>query len=414
MDVLKMFPRTLMASLLLLLGQVTAFAGAVEPHQPQNDGDGRMLITIVDPHHNQRVAIPGETGAYAVRRGYEPSALVQRRLRGIARRHALQIIDGWQMASLGVYCALVEAKAEPVRTRQQVLQALRADRQVESAQPLNAFDVRGTMAPDDPYAALQAAHTAMAIDKAHRWATGKGVRVAVIDTGIDARHRDLRKRIRESRNFVPGEHAAEVHGTAVAGVIGAIAGNGLGGYGVAPDVALFAYRACWDAPGSAGSVGRCDSFTLARALDRAIDKSVDVVNLSLAGPADPLLTRLVDEALAKGIVVVGPQVADTRAQFPTAIDGVIAVTSAPVDGAISAPGADVLTTVPRDAFDFMQGVSFATAHVSGVVALIRERQPDASPGAVYEALRSSADTVPAGAVVNACRALDSIAGTSCE
>ncbi|MEO0421796.1 MAG: S8 family serine peptidase [Pseudomonadota bacterium] len=407
-----MFARALIAGLALLLMQPAAFAGAVAP-EPAADDERRMLITIVDPQHNQRVAIPGETGAYAVRRGYSPSGVVQRRLRGIARRHALEVIDGWQMASLGVYCALVEAKPEPMRTRQQVLQALRADRQVESAQPLNAFEVRGAMAVDDPYASLQAAHTAMDIGKAHRWATGKGVRVAVIDTGIDARHKDLRKRIRESRNFVPGEPAAEIHGTAVAGVIGAIAGNGLGGYGVAPEVSLFAYRACWDAPGSGGSAGRCDSFTLARALDRAIDKAVDVVNLSLAGPADPLLTRLVDEALAKGIIVVGPRVADARAEFPATIEGVIAVTSAPVDGAIAAPGADVLTTVPSDAFDFMQGVSFATAHVSGVVALLRERQPDASPNVIYEALRSSANMVPEGAVVNACHALDSIADTAC-
>lgn len=400
--------------LLLLLALALYALGASAQGAPDH-GPGRLLVTIVDPQHDTRVALPGETGAYAVRRGYAPSGWVLRQLRKVTRDHQLELVDGWQMASLGVYCALVQIKADPPgRTRQEVLDALRADDRVETAQPLNAFSVRQdpTPEPSDPYAPLQDAHAAMDVAKAHRWATGKGVRVAVIDTGVDARHRDLRKRISESRNFVPGDEAVEVHGTAVAGVIGATAGNGLGGHGVAPDVSLYAYRACWVEAGSSKK-GRCDSFTLARALDRAIDKRVDVVNLSLAGPADALLSRLVAKALAQGIVVVGPLVDNARAPFPATVKGVIAVSDRPAAQGVFAPDSDVLTTIPADAFDFMNGVSFATAHVSGIVALLRQLRPDATPARVYEALRSSTDGSGEPLVVNACRALDSLADTRC-
>jgi subtilisin family serine protease len=79
----------------------------------------------------------------------------------------------------------------------------------------------------------------------------------------------------------------------VAGIIAADAGNGIGIIGVAPEVKLLALRACW--PAQAKSV--CSSFTLAKALTFALERAPQVVNLSLAGPQDPLLERCSSSSL---------------------------------------------------------------------------------------------------------------------
>jgi subtilisin family serine protease len=95
-------------------------------------------------------------------------------------------------------------------------------------------------------------------------ATGRKVTVAVVDSGIESNHPDLAGQVAVEENFVDGQkYVAELHGTAVAGVIAARAGNGVGIEGVAPDARLLALRACWQA----GSATRCNSFTLAKAIN---------------------------------------------------------------------------------------------------------------------------------------------------
>src|SRR5206468_548036 len=79
------------------------------------------------------------------------------------------------------------------------------------------------------------------------------------------------------------EAVAELHGTAVAGIIGARADNSVGIVGVAPEAGLMALRACWQAPPDE-SAAVCSSFTLAKALQFAIDNNAKVINLSLGGP----------------------------------------------------------------------------------------------------------------------------------
>ncbi len=288
-------------------------------------------------------------------------------------------------------------------------------------QLLNYFSV--TASPpryDDPYYELQPGLVALQLSASHAWATGKGVRVAVIDTGVDTAHPDLAGRLAGIRNFVDRSQRAfdaDVHGTAVAGVIAARTNNGLGMVGVAPDAELVALKAC--AQVEAGqSAARCTSFTLAKALDFAIGEDVDVINLSLTGPPDPLLERLVQSALQAGIVVVGAAAPDADDAFPGGTDGVIAVapTKRPAHGEgkspISAPGSQILSTSPDAGFDFFNGSSFAAAHVSGVVALIKQRKPHLSTEVVKGLLEGTAE--PATGQVNACLALERIvAGGAC-
>src|SRR5690606_21862937 len=94
--------------------------------------------------------------------------------------------------------------------------------------------------------------------------------------------------------------------------------------GIAPDARIAALRACWPVNGSS-SGAQCSSFTLAQALETAIELDPALVNLSLTGPTDPLLSRLLDEAMERGIVIVAAEPATLDAAvFPASHAGVIA------------------------------------------------------------------------------------------
>ena len=159
---------------------------------------------------------------------------------------------------------------------------------------------------DDPYGEMQSAVRDLGLEQAHSLATGRGVTVAVIDSGVDANHPDLDGRVSVAHDLVNSPQApshGEVHGTAVAGIIASVANNNEGIIGVAPDVDIAALRACWAVAG-ASSESHCSTFTLAQALDVAITLEPDIINLSLAGPFDPLLAQLLDKAIGQGAVVV--------------------------------------------------------------------------------------------------------------
>ena len=169
--------------------------------------------------------------------------------------------------------------------------------------------------------------------QAHRLSQGAAVRIAVIDTGVDYRHPDLRGRVIARLDFVgrrSDDFTADRHGTQVAGVIAATADGGQGVLGIAPESRLIVLKACWPLQQDAAEAA-CDSFTLAQALEAAIAAHADVVNLSLAGPPDPLLARLIEYGMRQGIIYVGavaPPTSRLTHSFPVAIPGVLAVQSA--------------------------------------------------------------------------------------
>jgi subtilisin family serine protease len=223
----------------------------------------------------------------------------------------------------------------------------------------------------------------------------------------------------------PG-HDHDIHGTALAGVIGAVAGNGEGIVGVAPDSKLVVLKACRQEKRNAPAA-ICDTLTLAKALNKAITLMPDVVNLSLTGPYDPLLIQLVQEAIARGIVVVASDPGGENPQnraFPASVERVIRVHAAAVqppddlacgelDGSqICAPSADVLTTFPNAAYNFLSGSSIAAAHVSGVIALLLELNPTLTVTEVTEILRPVDEDV-APRLVNACTVIEKIRSVNC-
>ena len=153
---------------------------------------------------------------------------------------------------------------------------------------------------------MQTGFQSLGIAELHKSSTGQGVRIALIDTGVDVDHPDLKGQISYSENVAPepsDHNLAEIHGTAVAGVLSARADNGIGIAGIAPEAEILAFRACWpDKPGSLAA--RCNSFTLALALNQAIRMNSRIINLSLSGPEDPLLKMLIEKALSEGIIVI--------------------------------------------------------------------------------------------------------------
>jgi hypothetical protein len=347
----------------------------------------------------------------------------------LQQAYGLRAVGAFPLSSLGVQCVVFEVP--PDRSMSDTVARLAADPRVESAQPNQLF--RGlAVSHDDPYASMQYGTRAIHADLAHRWATGKGVSVAVVDTGVDTHHPDLRGRIARSASFVQGgEHSfsEDTHGTAVAGIIAAVAGNRIGIVGVAPEARIVAAKACWHRrPRDLRAV--CSSWTIAKAVDYAIAGRVAVLNLSLGGPADPLLSRLIERAIERRISVIAAVMdqGGPAPGFPASLEPVIAVVATDPDGSVhapaglsrpgvlAAPGIDVLTTAPRGAYDFHSGSSLAAAHVSGVVALLLERDPTLTPAQVRGLLTDTARPPAGGAVaarsVDACAALARLVGAS--
>jgi hypothetical protein len=398
----------------------------------EQDAERYIILTMTDAAHEELVR--GER----VDREAELPPLYARFLSNLSRTYGLRRVADWPLSSLDIRCLVFEVA--DTRDRDSTIAALSRERFVESAQRLSTFDVSSdgkqpsavALAQssynqggydqggyNDPYRKLQYGFDEMQIAEAHRWATGKGVRVAVIDTGLDTRHPELRERITGIRNFVDRDgdaFNADVHGTAVAGVIAAASNNKVGLVGVAPEADLLGLKACWKSEGD-GRTARCSTFTLAKALNFAIDQGVDIINLSLGGPSDPLLARLVARALERNILVIGAVTPKWPGGFPAGVSGVVAVSNvAAIDGAGSliAPGTQVLSTKPQSEYDFYSGSSFSTAYVAGMAALIRQRKPHLPGNVARELIATTAQSGPRAP--NACRALArlSAAGAGAE
>ena len=357
------------------LPAATALATAVPPDQ-------QILVMVQHPPDHYR-----PNGAYGGGYGDGVARSARERLaRRIARAHGLTLVDAWPMPMIGLDCFVMAVPTG--RSRAAAIDDVSRDADVQWAEPVHTYDTQGSYAsPNDPLYPAQPAASQWHLADLHQLATGRGIKVAVIDSGIEARHPDLAGQVAVNRNFVAGRpEAIEQHGTGVAGIIAAKADNGIGIMGVAPGARILGLRACWQ-PTNSRAV--CDSFSLVKALYFAIDQRADVINMSLSGPDDRLLRQLIDIALERGSAVVAAF--DKRRSdggFPASVLGVIAVSDspvAPVRGHVyTAPGRDIPTTQPGDRWFLVNGSSYAAAHVSGLVALLREKRRSPGPTLVSE------------------------------
>jgi subtilisin family serine protease len=392
-------------------------AGSVTRMDSQRD----IVLAVANP------LTPASTHAGSSLLGYAPAphyGAGQRAISELAdltRHYDLQEVSGWPIKALDLYCVVLHPA--PGVDRDALIAALQKDDRVQLAQPLQDYSVysdgAGTTAEaadahkyNDPYADLQRGFVETDAALAHNSSQGEGVRVAIVDTGVDMTHPDLSGHIGDTRNVVDNDTSAfdhDSHGTEVAGIIAAIGDNHQGMVGIAPKARLSVYKACWYPPDAQGGA-RCNSFTLAKALAAVNDTDARIVNLSLGGPADPLLSKLLAKILSEGRIVITAMPPDGKLSgFPDGAPGVIVVrtsatTTAP-PGVVSAPGNDILTTQPGGGYDFTSGSSMATAHVSGIVALMLSLAPGLDPASVHSILLSTSEQKKGMLEVNAAAAV---------
>ncbi len=397
----------------LLAACVTAGTVRTEP-----GAERQILVTVRQPA-TLAAGLTGAPNQRYLQRRYGPSPSVDRVLTQLAHEHDLRRVEGWPIQSLDVYCEVLTVPEG--RDVADVLATLSRDPRVDLAQRMNLFNTQAAKY-DDPYLELQSAASAMEVERAHELATGRGVSVAIIDSAVDADHPDLRGRVHMARNLVADHELArngEIHGTAIAGIIASAVNNREGIIGVAPDVSIAALRACW-AVVDDGLAAQCSTFSLAQALEVALGLHPNVINLSLAGPDDPLLSRLLDRAIERGIVVVTahPASAASSVAFPSSHPRVLTAHSSlvPVNSdspyALAAPADEVLTTTPGAKYAFLTGNSLAAAHTTGVIALLMERQPDLDAERIAAILTATTTYAPGSASINACRAVARLGGAA--
>ena len=302
-----------------------------------------------------------------------------------------------------------------VPDRQDVPAAIREltrDEQIAYVQPNYAFD-----RPDFRFRLQSAASTAasggslqyvvdaLRLQEAHQMARGSRISIAVIDSGIDASHPEMAGRVVRSFDAVGGPFLAHEHGTGMAGAIVAHAQL----TGVSPGADIYAVRAF--APGqAAGASGT--SLHILKAMDWAIRNNVRIINMSFAGPRDPMMTRAIQVAAERRITMIaamGNEGPNAPPSYPAADQNVIAVTATDRNGnlfeaatrgnhvSVAAPGVEVLLPAPQGGYQISSGTSVAAAHVSGIAALILERQPDLDPADLRRILQ---ETARHGATVN--------------
>ncbi|MGO9718863.1 MAG: S8 family peptidase [Steroidobacteraceae bacterium] len=363
--------------------------------KPSSQPADRLIIAAVN---NDPVAFMTRAGStprgYNAITPYGPTSSAIKSLRSLEADYDLREVNAWSIEPLHMHCAVLELAVGV--DRMSLLATLSADPRVKLAQPMQTFSTR-TQAYNDPYVELQRGLEQMGVVAAQAWSLGGGVKVAIIDTGVDTEHPDLRGRIVEADNFVDSDaeqFRSDRHGTEMAGVIAAVANNREGIVGVAPEARLLVLKACWQLQVDADAA-RCNSFTLARALVAAFDAHAQVINLSLAGPDDPLLRELIREGLRRGVLFVGAAHFDGIngdmgfLHQPGVIEVASAETHAPAGSALYAPGREILTLLPGGHYDFATGDSIATAQVTGVVALLLERNPKLSAAVAYKLLRDT-------------------------
>jgi membrane-anchored mycosin MYCP len=276
------------------------------------------------------------------------------------------------------------------------------------------------------------------------FATGDGVRVAVIDSGVDADHPQLRDQVAAGRDFLhdnaTGRQDCVGHGTAVAGIIAAKPIAGVGPRGLAPGVTIVPIRVSEQTDtGGGGSSGEpADPGRFADAIDWAVDEGdADVINMSLVMTEDDSRVRdAVARAVASGVVVVAaagnhgkPDEANPR-PYPAAYPDVIGVGAIGADGVagdfsqhgdwvdVTAPGVQVTIAARGSGHTVGDGTSYATPFVSATAALVRQRFPALTPAQVARRIIATADPAPGGrrsdrygfGVVNPYRALTETLG----
>ena len=313
----------------------------------------------------------------------------------LARRHGLERIASQSFPLLSGTIGLFRiVDRRPVDT---VRREFAADGSVRSVQLNFRYFLQDAKKPAIEGDAAQYAVAQLRLPQAHTLARGMNVTIAVIDSGVDAKHPELANSVSDSFDALGSSEGPHVHGTGIAGAIVAHARL----MGSAPEARLLAIRAF-----GAGSKGaQSTSYVILRGLDYAAEHGAQIINMSFAGPKDPLIERGIAATASRGILMVaaaGNAGAKSPPLYPAANPNVIAVGGTDAQEklfaasnrgnhiALAAPGADIFLPAPDEKYQITSGTSFSAAYVSGVAALMLERNPALKPNDVRAILTRTA------------------------
>lgn len=324
----------------------------------------------------------------------EPQAIA------LAQRHNLTRVESQNFPLIGATMFLWRIPDR--RSVDAVAQRLLAEGTVLSVQRNFVIKLQeAETARDDPG---QYAIGKLHLTEAHAVTKGEDVRIAVIDSGIDVAHPELAGAIVGTYDALRSTEGPHTHGTGIAGAI--VARSRL--LGSAPSARLLAIRAF----GASATGAESTSFVVLKGINYAVEQNAQIINMSFAGPKDPLLERGLAAAAKRGIILIaaagnaGPK---SPPLYPAADRNVIAVSATDSANnlfeasnrgshvALAAPGVDLLLPSPDEKYQVASGTSFAAAYVSGLAALIVERNPGVAPEVVRRILMDTAlDLGPKG------------------
>ncbi|MEL7296769.1 MAG: S8 family serine peptidase [Pseudomonadota bacterium] len=354
---------------------------------PVPEGAEAVVIVLDDTRPDRRkrsASIPGYLGY----NDYANDPALLRVANRLAKKHDVTVLTQWPLQSLPIQCIVIE------KPDASTLAAIRAEPGVKWVQPFVDFTTMSVAAPTPSWP--KPAGFAVGTD------AGNGITIALVDTSVDRSHPALRGTALRQQNFAGnlGDIDGEAHGTAMVGLIAArpLPDSDMVGISQAANIELL--RGCWQ-PLDAAS-GRCNTLTLALALDAAVALQPDVLNLSITGPKDRVLDELIDQLTRQGTLVVAAYDERRAAsmRFPTHQPGVIYAFGVSDAAAAPAGSTEVVVGAPRHAlslapaarYDLVYGHSVAAAQVSGFAALLFGQSEGSSRDQVVKHLHNLTDS----------------------
>ncbi|HHI82075.1 MAG TPA: hypothetical protein ENJ99_02880 [Rhizobiales bacterium] len=324
-----------------------------------------------------------------------PASTSDETVTALAREFRLQRLAGSKIGLLGQLVVKFRTRRLSPALRRRLL----ADPRTARVQP--NFIYRLLSSPSMGYAAR-----ALNLDKAHKIALGNGVKIAILDGGINAQHPAIAHTVSARFDALGGSNKPDTtHGTGIASIIAASDPVG----GVAPRAALLSARVFGRELRKGPLQG--ETFNLLRGLDWAVRNKAEVINMSFAGPEDGLFHEALKAAAGMNVVLVaaagnkGPR---QPVAYPAAYEEVIAVTAVDTKNrlyrhasrgrqiAFAAPGVDIFVARKSRGYGLMSGTSPAAAFVSGSIALVIQKNPGISIAKIKDYLKASARDLGAG------------------
>lgn len=290
-------------------------------------------------------------------------------------------------------------------TTEQLLAFLQKDPGIEFAEPNYRFSKQAlpAMPNDEFYAPYQWNLTQIDIEKGWELTEGaKDVIIAIIDTGVDVKHQDLKEKTLAGYNVFDGSRDVtdtHGHGTHVAGIAAAVTNNIKGIAGIAKKNKILPIKVL-------NEKGEGTSFEVAEGIRYAVDNGASVINLSLGDYYDSrVLKEAVQYAYENDVVIVAASGNDNSGEpmYPAKYKQVLTVGAVNEERKrsffsnygnhldVAAPGEHIPSTFPDDYYVIMSGTSMAAPHVAGLAALIRSVNPRLSNEEIYDIIRKTAN-----------------------